>query len=75
MIMTHKAGFLAACNDKAVKDSEMNDRITQIIALNFCEEEKALYQNQCSSRAGADCRTDWTACYGPVQSTLFGGLP
>jgi hypothetical protein len=30
---------------------------------------------QCSSRAGADCRTDWTACYGPVQSTLFGGLP
>jgi hypothetical protein len=21
------------------------------------------------SRAGADCRTDWTACYGPVQSS------
>jgi hypothetical protein len=28
-----------------------------------------------ATRAGADCRTDWTACYGPVQSTLFGGLP
>jgi hypothetical protein len=51
MIMTHKAGFLAACNDKAVKDSEMNDRITQIIALNFCEEEKALYQNASEKQA------------------------
>jgi hypothetical protein len=38
-----EAGFLAACTDKAVK--EMNDRITQITALNFSEEEKALYQS------------------------------
>jgi hypothetical protein len=43
------AGFLAACTDKARKD--MNDRITGIIALNFSEEEKALYHSAAEKKA------------------------
>jgi hypothetical protein len=44
-----EAGFLAACTDKARKD--MNDRITQIMALNFFEEEKALYHSAAEKKA------------------------